>query len=78
VTGTISDKRLRFRKRLARTAYGLLLVVWVLIFLALGYVLGNMDAVSRAIGVYPNEVIGALLLLAVVTGVLAIAAATNR
>jgi membrane protein DedA with SNARE-associated domain len=71
VTGT-SDKRLR--KRLARTAYGLLLVLWVLIFLALGYVLGNMDAVSRAIGVYSNEVVGVLLLLAVVTGVLAIAA----
>ena len=78
MTGTINAEKLRPRKRLARIAYGMLLVLWVLIFCVLGYSLGNEEVVVRLVGVTWNEIVGSLVLLAVVTGVLALAAGRNR
>lgn len=76
--GTTSTKKLPARKRRAPIAYGMLLVLWVLIFVALGYSIGNKDEVVRVVGVNWNEIVGSLVLLAVVTGVLALAAGRNR
>ena len=78
MTGTINAEKLRPRKRLARIAYGMLLVLWVLIFCVLGYSLGNEEVVVRLVGVTWNEIVGSLVLLAVATGVLALAAGRNR
>jgi hypothetical protein len=78
VTDTIAAKALRARKRRARLAYGMLLVLWVLIFGVLGYSLGNEELVVRVVGINWNGIVGSLVLLAVVTGVLALAAGRNR
>ena len=56
----------------------MLLVLWVIIFVALGYSLGNKDEVVRVVGADWNEIVGSLVLLAAVTGVLALATGSNQ
>jgi hypothetical protein len=56
----------------------MLLVLWVLIFGALGYSLGNEEVVVRIVGLNWHGIVGSLVLLAVVTGVLALVVSRKR
>ena len=66
------------RRTWASLAFWLLLVIWVMVFGALGYALQDAAAVSALLGIRTDHVVGALLLAAAVVGQLAFGVGRSR